>query len=309
MLGRTGLKVSPVGLGCGGHSRLGMRETGDPVPARKVIRQALDQGVNFFDTARAYGTEEVLGEMIAGCRDDVVISTKTMFRQRDGSYMPADDLVASLEKSLARLQTDHVDVFSLHGVTPEHLDHCLNQFVPVLQRQVELGKIGHLGITESFQQDSSHEMLIRAIPSGAFDVVMVGFNFLNSGARENVFPLAVEHGVGTQVMHAVRRALSKSEVLLATVQKLIESGEIDSRNINPDDPLDFLQASDEVDSIVEAAYRYCRHQPGVSVVLTGTGNAEHLASNIEALLKPPLPEPLLHRIDSIFGRVRSVSGD
>jgi L-galactose dehydrogenase len=309
VLGKTGLMVSPAGLGCGGYSRLGMRQSKDPVPAEAVVKHALDLGINFFDTARAYGTEEVVGRMVSGCRDDVVISTKTMFRQRDGSYMLAGDLVDSLDKSLERLRTDRVEIFSLHGVTPDHLDYCLNEFVPMLQQQVALGKIRHLGITESFMQDPVHEMLAAAIPTGVFDVVMVGFNFLNSGARDTVFPLALENGVGTQVMHAVRRALSNEDVLIETVTKLIESGELEEQAVNQQDPLQFVKAHEEVGSIVEAAYRYCRHEPGVSVVLTGTGSTAHLSGNVEALTKPPLPDALAAEIDRIFGRVRSISGD
>jgi L-galactose dehydrogenase len=301
--------VSPAGLGCGGYSRLGMRNGNDEAAAEAVVRHAIDLGMNFFDTARAYGTEEVVGNAIAGRRDEMVISTKTMFRDRDGGYLSGSVLVESLEKSLGRLQSDYVDVFSIHGVTPEHLDPCMEEIVPVLQGQVALGKIRHIGITESFMQDPTHEMLTRAIPMGVFDVVMVGFNFLNAGARDNVFKLAIEHGVGTQVMHAVRRALSDEAVLIENVKKLIDNGEIDPSTVNADDPLDFLKASSEVSSITDAAYRYCRHEPGVSVVLTGTGNQDHLTTNVESLNAKPLSQALMEKLDNIFGRVRSISGD
>ena len=150
-LGRTGLTVSVAGLGCGGYSRLGMARGGSEADAVHVVRAALDMGVNYFDTARAYGTEPAVGKAIQGRRDQVVISTKTLFRDRDGQYMPPQVLINSLERSLVRLQTDYVDVFSFHGVTPEHLPHCLNHYVAELQKQVDAGKIRHLGITESFR--------------------------------------------------------------------------------------------------------------------------------------------------------------
>ena len=89
-LGKTGLRVSRAGLGCGGYSRLGMAKGGSEESAEAVVRRALDLGINFFDTARAYGTESVVGRALRGRRHDVVISTKTMFRERDGAYLPAE---------------------------------------------------------------------------------------------------------------------------------------------------------------------------------------------------------------------------
>lgn len=307
--GNTGLMVSPAGLGCGGYSRLGMREGGDDSVAEGVIRRALELGVNFFDTARAYGTEEVVGRAVAPCREEVVISTKTVFMDRDGAYMPAQRLVDSLERSLERMNTDYVDVFSFHGVTPEHLQHCLDVYVPVLQQQVTLGKIKHLGITESFLHDPTHEMLKTAIPTGAFDVVMVGFNFLNPGARDEVFPLCQTHGVATQIMHAVRRALANEEVLREIVSRLVESGEVDAAQLNLDDPLDFLKTHPDIQSVTEAAYRFCRHEPGVSVVLNGTGSEDHLTQNVAAINEAPLPDEIQQKLRDVFGSVRSVSGD
>ena len=308
-LGRTNLMVSPVGLGCGGNSRLGMRENKDSSIAEGVVKRALDLGINFFDTARVYGTEEVVGKIVHCQRSDVVLSTKTMFRKKNGDYMPAEKLVESLDKSLVRMKTDYVDVFSLHGVTPHDLDYCLTEYVPVLQQQVQLGKIRYLGITESFGQDPTHEMLRRAVPVGCFDVVMVGFNFLNAGARDQVFPDCLRHDVGTQVMHAVRRALSNPAVLMQNIEQLVSTGEIEKGVVSDDDPLKFLTDHPGVKSVVEAAYRYCRYEPGVSLVLTGTGSADHLTSNVKALTAPPLPLELMLELDRVFGKVRSVSGD
>ena len=304
-LGRTELEVSPAGLGCGGYSRLGMAKGGDEASAERVVREALDLGVNFFDTARAYGTEEVVGRAVAECRDKVIISSKTMFRGRDESYMTADDLVESLDKTLVRLRSDYVDVFSFHGVTDEHLDYCLEEFVPALQKQKDEGKIRFLGITESFRQEPEHDMLIRAIPTGCFDVVMVGFNFLNTSARDSVFRLAQTHDVGTQVMHAVRRALADNEVLVETIRALVDTEEIDPDVVNVDAPLDFITEC----GVTEAAYRFCRHEPGVSVVLTGTGSVDHLRDNVGAINQARLSDETLAALARAFGRVRSASGD
>ena len=305
--GRTELKVSPAGLGCGGNSRLGLATGGNASSAERLVREALNLGINFFDTARVYGTEEIIGRAINGQRLDTVVSSKTMFMRRDESYMSASELVMSLEKSLIRLKSDYLDVFSLHGVTNEHLDYCLSEYIPELERQKSLGKIRHLGITESFRDEPEHEMLIRAIPSGCFDVIMVGFNFLNTVAREEVFKLAIEYDVATQVMHAVRRALSDPERLQQIVVESINNGEIDPSVVEITSPLGFLERAGE--SITDIAYRYCRHEPGVSVVLTGTGNPDHLAKNVSAINGDRVPGKIIEELNRIFGFVRSTSAD
>ena len=89
-LGRTGMRVSVAGLGCGGFSQLGLARGKSEADAIAIIRQALDLGVNFFDTAAAYGTETVLGKAIKAVpREDVVIATKAPFSFSNNRSMPA----------------------------------------------------------------------------------------------------------------------------------------------------------------------------------------------------------------------------
>jgi aryl-alcohol dehydrogenase-like predicted oxidoreductase len=308
-LGRTGLRVSVAGLGCGGHSRLGTATGNDEAHAARVVSHALDLGINFIDTARAYRTETAVGKAVAGRRDQVVISTKASAGRGEVLLSPAE-LTASLEKSLARLSTDYVDVFHLHGVRPAQYDHCVDVLVPELRRQRDLGKLRFLGVTEQFVGDTGHEMLQRAVRDDHFDVVMVGFNLLNPSARERVFPHTLEHDVGTLIMFAVRRALSRPDALQALVNDLVARGEVDARHLHGGGgPLDFLREHANVLSVVEAAYRFCRHEPGAHVVLTGTGNPEHLTQNVAAIQAPPLPEDVTSALRRLFGGVDSVSGN
>src|SRR5438034_4257554 len=117
-LGRTGLRVSVAGLGCGGPSRLGMATGRTEGESMAVVRAALDAGITLLDTAEVYGTEEIVGKSVAGRRDDVVIATKAWWQNREGGIRSPNGLARSLEASLEKLQTDHVDVYFLHGVTP-----------------------------------------------------------------------------------------------------------------------------------------------------------------------------------------------
>lgn len=302
-LGRTGAEVSVAGLGCGGHSRLGMARGADVNQAANVVRRALDLGVTFIDTARAYGTEEAVGQGIAGRRGEVFLSTKAS-PGRGGALTTAAELAESLDGSLKRLGTDYVDVFHLHGVQPGQYDHCARELVPELHRLKAAGKIRFLGITEQFGGDTGHAMLPRALTDDHFDVVMVGFNLVNPSARERVFPLTQAHNVGTLIMFAVRRQLSDAAALREAVAGLIARGEVDASLVDADDPLGFLR-----DPVVQSAYRFCRHEPGAQVILTGTGSTAHLEENLTAIQAPPLPADEQARLAQIFGKVDSVSGN
>ena len=307
-LGRTGLTVSVAGLGCGGHSRLGLGTGHDHAHARRIVEAALDLGINFIDTARAYGTERVVGEALRGRRDRVIVSTKAS-PGWGAELLTADGLRDSLEQSLRRLETDYVDVFHLHGVLPAQYEHCMAELLPELHRLRDAGKIRFLGITERFVDDTRHAMLARALPDDAFDVTMVGFNVLNPSARSAVFPLTLTNDVGTLIMFAVRRALSSQAGIVEVVEQLIESGALDAQRVDRAAPLGFVEQHPEVASLVEAAYRFCRHEPGADVVLTGTGSVEHLRENVRSILAPPLPAELRTRLEGLFGQVTSVSGN
>ena len=111
VLGRTGLRVSVMGLGGGGHSRLGQSYGNTEEQSVAVVRRALDLGVTFFDSAEAYGTEGILGKGLAGARrEEIVISTKKSTWHDGEGPLPASELARGLEASLRRLQTDYVDV-------------------------------------------------------------------------------------------------------------------------------------------------------------------------------------------------------
>ena len=307
-LGRTGLEVSVAGLGCGGHSRLGMARGKDVHHAADLVRRALDLGVTFIDTARAYGTEEAVGLGLRGRRDEAVISTKAWVA-RGGGAASAADMARYVDESLRKLATDHVDIFLLHGLGLAEYDHAVQVLVPELKRQQAAGKIRFIGASEQFGADTGHALLAKALVDDPFDVVMVGFNLLNPSARQRVFPRTQAKDVGTLIMFAVREALSRPDELRKVVGELIARGQVDAAKVDADDPLGFLRAAPGSPSVVEAAYRFCRHEPGAQVILTGTGDPQHLESNVAAIAAPPLPADVLERLDAIFGEVDSISGN
>jgi len=310
ILGKTGLRVSVAGLGCGGPSRLGMRD--DPQSANHaigLIKQALDLGVNFLDTAQTYGTELVVGKAIAGiARERLVISTKKTLPPADHPN-PQEEVFKGLEQSLKEIGTDYIDVYHLHGVEPKDYSFAKNRLMPAMRRLKEQGKIRFIGVTEGFVVDPSHTMLEESINENLWDVVMVGFSLLNPSARKNIFPLTSKNGVGVLDMFAVRRALSQAERLKAVCGELVAKGVIKKDALNLNEPLGFLLKETDAATLPEAAYRFCRHDSGVDVVLTGTGNPAHLKENIAAILKPPLPRLALDKLEELFGGLDHLTGN
>lgn len=307
-LGRTGLRVSRMGLGCGGHSRLGLATGGTPEGAERVVREALALGVNFFDTAEAYGTEDVVGRALGGSREQVVISTKVGIPY-EGRQVTTAEFRERVNACLGRLRTDYVDVLHLHGVSLDDYPYAREELLPALRDLQAEGKVRFLGITEAFAPDPAHSMLSRALDDAAWDVVMVGFSLLNQSARERVLARTRQGGVGTLCMFAVRRALSRPEVLQELMRDLAAEGRVDGGSFDSADPLGFVVDDSDAQSLPEAAYRFCRWEPGLDVVLSGTGRVEHLRENAAALAAPPLPAPVVERLERLFARVDTVSGN
>ena len=313
ILGKTGLKVSRLGVGGGGPSQLGQSTGVQADESADLVRLALDAGVNFIDTAEAYRTEAIIGQAIRGIpRDKLVLSTKKT-TWSDHLITPAD-VRLSLEASLKRLGTDYVDIYSLHGVSLEKYDYLVSEIIPVFEQLRTEGKIRYIGITEAFHSDPGHAMLQHALEDheGAdqpvWDVIMVGINILNQSARERVLKETIRENIGIQVMFAVRLALSRPERLKEVVRELIARGQLETSEIDMDDPLGFVITEGGATSIPDAAYRFCRDEPGTHVILSGTGSLEHMRANLKSMESPPLPEAVTNRLRHIFRKVDSISG-
>jgi aryl-alcohol dehydrogenase-like predicted oxidoreductase len=308
-LGRTGLKVSVAGLGCGGFSRLGLPAGKTEEEAARLILQAADLGINFFDTAPVYGTEATVGKALRQMsRPSVVVATKAVVRRNNEWHSP-ERMVASLDNSLRLLGTDYVDVFQLHGVMPSEYAYALEQLGPALLEQKAKGKIRHIGITEQPVQDFAQEMLTRATQDDLWEVFMVAFHMMHQGARRTLFPITQKKRIGTLLMFAVRSIFTNRDKVVAAMRQAAASGDVDAELGRSEDPLGFLLHATGAADITEAAYRFARHEPGVDVVLFGTGDADHLRSNVASLLKPPLPEADRQKLAALFGHLVNVGMD
>jgi len=294
-----------MGLGCGGHSRLGLSQGHDHAVA--IVSRALELGINLIDTAEGYGTEQAVGDAVRSVkREEVVISTKVPPAD-NGNPLTGGQFKERVDGCLSRLGVDYVDILHVHGVPPDLYPHTRGVLLPALHELRTAGKVRFAAMSEVFARDMGHVTLQSALADG-WDVIMVGFNILNQSARDRVLKRTQALGVGTLDMFAVRKALSRPEELRKVVTELKSQGLLDER-VDAEDPLGFLLEDGVAASIPEAAYRFCRYEPGIDVVLSGTGNIEHLEQNVRSLLMSPLPGWAVERLRSMFAAVDNVSGN
>ncbi len=271
VLGRTGLEVSVAGLGCGGPSRLGQASGASETESIAIVRQALDSGVNFVDTSVAYGTEAIVGRAVEGRRESVVLCTKVppitrSWLTRRRRPLGPKALHRALEGSLKRLRTDHVDIYLLHAVGPHNYAVCRDKLLPALEQLKQQGKLRFFGLSEGYLHDAQHVMLQRALEDDCWDVIMLGFSLRNSSARKAVLLAAQAQKVGTLAMFAARDLLDGQDRSGASGQ------------------------ATNTAFLVDAAYRFCRHEPGIHVTMTGTGKAAHLKNNLASMRRGPLSD-------------------
>ena len=168
VLGRTGIKVSLLGLGGGGNSRLGLSHGKTDAHAADVIRAALDMGISMIDTARVYQTERAVGLALKGRRrEQVVISSKSPYLDGDRQLLSAEAFRDNLDTSLRETGLEMIDIYFIHGLGLPYYDACRDRFAPVLEQARRNGKIRFIGITEAFERDTRHEMLQRAVQDPA----------------------------------------------------------------------------------------------------------------------------------------------
>ena len=138
---------------------------------------------------------------------------------------------------------------------------------------------------------------------------MLGFSMMHQNAKNHILPRTREKGVGTLCMFAVRNIFSKPDVLKKTFEDLAAEGKVPAALAAEKNPLAFLVHEGGAQSVTDAAYRFARYQPGIDVVLFGTGNVAHLKANIASILRPPLPAADVKKLRDLFGGLVGVGLD
>ena len=194
-LGRTGLEVSAVGLGCMGMS-YGYGPAGDKKEMIALLRMAVERGVTFFDTAEAYGpftNEELVGEALAPVRDRVVIATKFGFKLGpDGKQMGVDSRPEHVkdvaEASLKRLKTDVIDLFYQHRVDPEV---PIADVAGAVKDLIQQGKVRHFGLSEAGVQTIRRAHAVQPVTA-----LQSEYSLWFRRPEEEVLPALEELGIG-----------------------------------------------------------------------------------------------------------------
>ena len=314
-LGRTGLRVSILGMGTGGPNLLGQSLGRDESEMKALLHRAFDLGINLFDTAREYlDSEVILGRALEDLpRADVVVSTKfaaVLAVDSGVEIKSAAEVVETVEESLSRLRLSEIDVVMVGGLlTPENAAAVLEEQVPALERLRRQGKVRHVGSTEASSSDGAHDWLRHALPADVFDVVMVGHNMLNQSASRSVFPACVDRNVGVMNIYTSRSVMSDPGRLREVVADLANRGVVSDDVASAEEPLGWLIESGEAGTLVEAAYRYAAYTEGVSTVMTGTIDPAHLEQNVESVLEGPLSAEATERLRREFGSVTDPIGN
>ncbi len=309
LLGRTGLSVSAFGLGGGGKSCLGRKTGLSEAQSIRVVKRALELGVNFIDTGARNGTEGIIGSAIRGeDRQRLVLSSKANVSIGE-TLVTARQFAASIDNSLQALGTSYIDIMQFHGVLPEEYDYMLAELMPVMLQFQQAGKIRFIGLSEHFDRDREHAMLQRALQDDYWDVLMVGYNLLNQTAGRSIFPLTRERNIGVLGMFAVRRAFTTADAFRHAIAERIASGDL-PKDFDVDTLLGQLsEPSRSGSAVTDTAYRFCRDEQGIDSVLVGTGDIGHLEQNIASFRRPPLPAQTLRLIEQSFGHIADFSGN
>jgi L-galactose dehydrogenase/L-glyceraldehyde 3-phosphate reductase len=327
ILGRTGVSVSVLGFGCGAVGGLMVR--GAPADQARAVARALEAGINYFDTAPAYGngaSEENLGRVLQSLKPDIFLSTKfTVLPEHRRNI--ADGIAQSFEQSLSRLGRDHVDLLQLHNRIassgsdrPLDAATVLDQVVPALQNLRQQGKIRFLGITAL----GDTAALQKVVDSGAFDTAQICHNLLNPSATTVLpasFPAqdfeklaARAHGMGMGTI-GIRilagGAFSGHETRHPTGAAAVEpiaSGPDYSTDVKRAHAFQALVAAGYARSLIEAALRFSFASEAISTVLVGTSTLDQLETAITCANKGPLTRAALDEAARLWRNIAGAQG-
>lgn len=289
-LGRTGLEVSVIGFGA---SPLGdVFGVTDPGEGERAVHMAVDEGINLFDVSPYYGVtlaEERLGSALRGRRERVILSTKCGRYGVDQFDFSARRIAASIEESLGRLQTDHVDVLLAHDIEFGDLNQIIGETIPAMRQLQKQGKARFIGI-------SGYPLrpLVRVLQSIPLDVVLsyCHYNLLANDMDTILAPVAEQLGVGLINASPFSMGLLTEQgppewhpAAKATRDAAKRAAEF---------------ARSQGEDLADLALRFCFDSPRAATTLVGMVTREQVRKSLRALARPADPR-LVREIHAIFG--------
>lgn len=275
ILGQSTLEVSAIGFGC-------MSLGDDEATNMRLIHQAIDAGVNYFDTADIYQqgrNETVVGKAVADRRQEVLIATKVGNQPRaDGEgwdWNPRKEyILASVEESLKRLQTDFIDLYQLHGGT---IDDPIDETIEAFELLQQQGKIRYYGIS-SIRPNVIREYIQRSKIAS----VMMQYSLLDRRPEESCLHMLKENNIGVLARGSVAKGLLIDKPAAAYLDHPTE---------------EVARAAAAVQSLTtplrgatQVALRYVLQQRGITAAVVGIRTAQQLEEAVKAIESPILSE-------------------
>ncbi|GAA4177748.1 aldo/keto reductase [Phytohabitans flavus] len=299
-LGRTGIQVSPYALGTLMFATAMGNAPGD---SARIIHKALDAGINFVDTADAYGdSEDVVGKALEGRRDDVVLATKfSRPTGQDPNHQGASRrwIVTAVESSLRRLRTDYIDLYQLHRPDPgTDIEETLSALTDLIRggkvRAIGASQTPVSGIVEA-QWVAERRGLAR------FHTEQPAYSILNRGIEREILPTTQRFGMGTLVWGPLGQGLLTGRVRKNQDNDLRRAGLF--QHLNDERRLDAVEkliplAAEAGLPMTHLAMAFTIAHPGVTSALIGVRTMDHLDALLTGL-DVTLTDDILDRIDEI----------
>jgi L-galactose dehydrogenase/L-glyceraldehyde 3-phosphate reductase len=317
--GRTGMRLSVLGFGCGAVGGLMVR--GDPRDQERTVARALAVGVNYFDTAVQYGdgeSEKNLGRILQTLKPaDAIVGTKVRLPSAEFGRI-ADTVTKSLEASLARLRRERVDIFHLHNPITENgggealsVRQVLGEVVPAFERLRQQGKTRFLGLTAIGDTAALHQV----INARGFDSAQVVYNMLNPSAAtalpanypaqdySRLFDHTKAAGTGVIGIRVLAGgALSgsaKRHPIASPPPEPIGSAMSYDADIARAGRLMPLVTEGYAASLTEAATRFAIGHPAIGTILVGMATPQQFEDALAAVEKGPLPAGAIERLETL----------
>ena len=303
-IGKSDLYVNPVGLGTnavGGHN---IFPDIDEEAGKQVVRTAIENGIDFLDTAYLYGmgrSEELIGEIVkeSGKRHELIIATKVSQKIVDGQMTNDNSpsfLKAEVEKSLQRLQTDYIDLLYIHypdETTPK------DEAIGALKQLKDEGKIRAIGVS-----NFSLDQLKEANKDGYVDVFQGGYNLLDREAEKTYFPYVVEQDISFVPYFPLASGLLTGKYNKDTIipdsrkrSRFFKEG-VYEKNLEKIDQLREI-AHDKNVEVAHLVLAWYLTRDAIDAIIPGAKRAEQVLHNLKTL-DVKLTNEEIEKIDSIF---------
>jgi len=305
-LGRTGWEVSEIGFGAWGIGKQ-MWIGAEDRQSLRALHQAVDQGINFIDTALAYGdghSESLVGRFVKERSERIYVATKVppknLIWPAHGSLQevfPPEHIAACAETSLRNLGLERIDLLQLHVWDPCWLEDVSWQ--EALNRLQEEGKVECVGVSINDHQPDS---ALQLVASGAIDTVQVIYNIFDQSPEDHLFPLCQEKSVGVIARVPFDEGALTGKITAGTV---FPEGDWRNEYFRGDRKREVQERVEKLKSFLsgdvgrtlpELALKFCLSHPAVSTVIPGMRTTSHVASNVEVTDEPPLSASVLARL-------------